>query len=617
MPLIDEAHHDGSPSYLPEPPRQLGDTFGVLLRVPRSEGATQVVVRQVHDAEHFPVKAVVDHEDEHAVWWRAELLAHNPVTRYRFLLDGGRRGYHWVGANGLSTHDVTDVGDFAVSTHQPPPDWVADAVCYQIFPDRFARSGRVTEPMPDWANEAAWDDVTLFRGPDVEAQVYGGDLYGVAEHLDHLASLGVDLLYLTPIFPARSNHRYNATTFDRVDPLLGGDEAFVELIQAAHQRGMRVLADFTANHTGDGHEWFRAAQADPDSPEASFYYFTDHPDGYVGWLNVATLPKLDYSGPLVWDRMVRGRESVVGRWLAPPYSIDGWRIDVAHMTARYRDFDANQEVARAIRATMADLVADGGYLLAEHSHDFRDDLPGDGWHGTMNYSGFTKPLWTWLTGPDNPADNWFGLPLPGWPSLPGTSVLATMRDYLAVPWPQTCASMTMVGSHDSPRIATITGDAGLVEVGAGMMFTYPGVPMIWQGDEFGIEGELGEDGRRPMPWHREDTWQTSTLDAYRRLSALRRGSVALRRGGLRFVFADADRIVWLREHPQERLLVLAARAGGEPVHLPLSVLGVAPGTGLDNVYGGAAAVPAAADRPPGVVLPGDGPTFQVWRLPPP
>ena len=121
------------------------------------------------------------------------------------------------------------------------------------------------------------------EGPDCPRQLYGGDLDGIIAHLDHIASLGVGTLYLTPFFPAESNHRYNASTFDRIDPLLGGDEAFARLADAAHARGMRLMGDLTTNHCGDTHEWFQAALADPTQPEARFFFFDQHPDQYAAW----------------------------------------------------------------------------------------------------------------------------------------------------------------------------------------------------------------------------------------------------------------------------------------------------------------------------------------------
>lgn len=606
--LLEQPHHDGSPLYQPDPPSAGDERYTVLLRVPRSAGAAHVVVRQVQDEEPFqPVVATIDREDEHEIWWRAELVAHNPVSRYRFLLDCGPQRYRWVTAVGQVDGDLPDADDFRVSRGMlEPPSWAADQVVYQVFPDRFARSGLVELPTPEWAVAADWDELPIYKGPQTPKQLFGGDLWGVAEHLDHIASLGATTLYLTPVFPGRSNHRYDASTFDHVDPLLGGDRAYRALIDAVHARDMRILGDLTTNHTGTGHDWFRAAQADPDSVEAGFYLFRHHPDDYVAWLGVRSLPKLDHRNPELRRRLLAGPDSVVRRWLDA--GLDGWRIDVAQMTARYMDTDLNHEVSQLIAAEVA--TAGGKYLVGENCHDFRPDAGHAGWHGVMNYGGFCKPIWTWLVRPDPPFDTWFGLPIASWPSLPGQSVAQTMRAFSAVPWSHQQASMTLVSSHDSPRIATITDNPALVEVAVAAMFTHPGIPMVWAGDEIGLQGVLGEDARRPFPWHQPETWNTTTLQAYRSLARLRRANVALRRGGLRWAYVDADRLVWLREHPEETILVHLARAAGEPIRLSAPLLGLRDGEQAENLYGGAPLVAAA-----GVAeLPGDGPTAQVWSL---
>ena len=609
--LLAVPHHDGSALYVPERPTQLGQQFDVLLRAPRIAGVTHVVVRQVHDGEPFPVLARVDHVDPlGTTWWRATLTQHNPVLRYRFLTDSGPIGYRWITAAGPVDHDPNDSGDCVSSIHPAGPAGLAEAVAYQIFPDRFARSGRVREPTPDWAIPADWNDEPLPHAPERARQLYGGDLYGVIEHLDHIAELGANLLYLTPVFPAPSNHRYNAATFDRVDPLLGGDRAYAHLIDAAHRRGMRVLGDFTTNHTGSTHDWFTAGRDDAAAPERSFYYFGRDRDDYVGWFGVPNLPKLDHRSAELRRRLITGPDSPIRRYLRPPFGLDGWRIDVANMTGRFRDVDLNHEVAREIRRVVAEERADA-YLVGEHFLDFRDDLPGDGWQGVMNYAGFTKPLWQWLTRAQMPVDNWMGLPWRGWPRLPGPAVVASMRSFAAAPWQHLCSSMTIIASHDSPRIASVTDDPALVEVAGAAMLTHPGVPMVWAGDEIGLPGISGEDGRRPFPWHRPQSWNHSTLHAFRRLIAIRADCPALRAGSLRWVYCDDDRLAYVRESPDEIVLVLLARATRDPIVLETAALGLRQPSECDTLFGDAPLTAATGM----IELPGSGPAARIWRWP--
>ncbi|MEV4655279.1 glycoside hydrolase family 13 protein [Micromonospora sp. NPDC049301] len=581
----------------------MGEVVDVFVRVPAGADVSQVHVRTTGDGEPRFREATVDRTEGGDVWWRAEVPARNPVSNYRFLLSGRRT--RWLTAAGLVDHDVPDHGDFKLVTHAPPPSWARDAVIYQIFPDRFARSAAADgRRLPDWAIPCDWDTPVIGRGPETPHQLYGGDLDGVTERLDHLDRLGVNTVYLTPIFPARSNHRYDAASFDRVDPLLGGDAALARLADAVRARGWRLLGDITSNHTGDAHDWFTAASSRVHAPERDLYYFDETTGDYESWNGVKSLPKLNWGSGELRRRFATAEDAVLRRWLRPPYGLDGWRVDVANMTGR-RGADAyTHEVAALLRSVVARDRPDG-LLMAEHGHDHTGDLDRDGWHGTMNYVGFTDPVWSWLRHGDQPVPNFLGTP-GGVSRRDADAVLATMDAYRSlISWRSYAHSWQLLGSHDSARIRTVVGDAARQEVAAGLLATLPGIPMIFAGDELGLTGTNGESSRTPMPWHRPQSWDAGTLAAYQALIALRRGEPALRHGGLRRLHHDPDTLVFLREAPTGTVLVLARRAAGVPVRL----------AGLpaaENLYGGASALRPGPDG--SVALPGDGPTFQVWRL---
>jgi alpha-glucosidase len=600
-------HHDGSSLYVGAQTPAFGDQVPVRVRVPRSAGVDAVYLRVVEDAEPRYFKATASSHQDGEDWYTADIKVHNPVTHYRVLLDRAAAGYTWLNGTGEHSREVADRHDFRLTTYDPGPEWGPDSVVYQIFPDRFGRSRE--REMPDWAVPAQWSDPVIHVGPQTPLQFYGGDLDGVTEHLDHLTDLGVTAIYLTPIFPARSNHRYNATSFDRVDPLLGGDEALARLSTAAHGRGMHVIGDFTTNHSGDDHDWFTAAKA--GGPERGFYYFDDHSDAgfdnhgnYVSWMDHPTLPKFNLDSAELRGRLFGPGDSVVARWLRPPFDLDGWRIDVANMTGRYGPFDHGHDVARELRATL-DAVRPGSALLAEHCHDYSADLIGDGWQGAMNYAGFTRPVWSWLTASDN------GLGFLGMPQrIPrrrGADTVATMRDFLAsTPWKVALRHWNLLASHDTPRFRTVTGDPVGVHLGVGLQMTYPGAPMIFAGEELGLEALDGEHARTPMPWSRPGSWDRGTLDAFRDLIAVRRAHPALRTGGLRWVIEADDAIGYLRETADERLLVVVARAPWSGATLPGRLAAGRPQT----CYGGVDLV--ASERV--IVVPGDGPGVGIWRL---
>lgn len=608
-----EPHHDGSGRYVSTLDPALGERVTVRLRVPDGLGVDRAYVRVVEDAEPAFTTMHVAERTAHETWWAAEIEVHNPVTSYRFYVDGDA-GYGWV--NGTGWHrerDVLDAFDFLLSSHPAPPRWTLGANVYQVFPDRFGRSlAAAGRPTPAWAVPARWDEAPAPRRGNFGNQLYGGDLDGVLEHLDHLAELSVEVLYLTPVFPAGSAHRYDASSFLEVDPLLGGEEALVRLVEAAHARGLKVIGDLTTNHTGNLHEWFRRAQADAASPEATYYYFRHHPDDYVGWLDVPTLPKLDWRSEELREAFLRGPDSVVGRWLRPPVDLDGWRIDVANMTGRYRDVDEAHHVAEEIRATMRQVKPDA-WLIAEHGHNASPDLMGAGWHGTMNYAGFTRPVWTWLGhhGPDALVDrNYLGIPTEyGLPSFSGPAAVASIREVTAtMPWRSLLAGMNKLDSHDTPRFMTVVGDdVGRYEAGLALLFTMPGGTMVFAGAETGAGGGNGEQGRIPMPWDRPEAWDAGVLDAHRRFAAIRHGSAALREGGMRWLAVGDDALTFERESSDgaERVLVHVARAPHAAVELPawwcgdVEVLaGTAPSRGADGAW----------------VLPTQGPAAHVWRL---
>jgi alpha-glucosidase len=608
--LLHLPHHDGSALYVDDPHPRLGAEVTLRVRVPKTYPLRAMYVRNIRDGEPEISAAIVEREDRHELWWQVKLLMTNPVTHYRFLLDGGRDRYAWLNASGVFDHDLTDAHDFWLTTYEPAPDWVTDAIVYEVFLDRFARSGAVRQ-LPEWAEARDWyDDPVVAQGEESCNHLYGGDLAGVEAHLDHIVSLGCTAIYLTPFFEAPSNHRYNASSFDDVDPFLGGNAALASLTAAAHERGLRVLGDLTTNHTGHDHTWFRKAVADPTSADAAMYYWRDEPgnaEKYVSWLGVSSLPKLNWTSQELRRRMIEGPESVTAKWLAEPYSLDGWRVDVVNMTGRHKADDFNGDVGRTMRETMK-AINPGTFLVAEHGHDYARDVVGDSWHSVMNYAGFLRPVWQWLVDRDTPVEDFLGVPVRV-PPQNASRMVATMRDVAAsVPWQVTTTNFNLVASHDTARLRTVTGDPGAVAVAAGMLFTFPGIPMLFAGDEIGLAGVNGEDSRRPFPWERPDSWETGTLHAYRALARLRNAHEALRRGGMRWVFVDDDVIVYLRETAGERLLVSAARAAGPPVLLPAHELGVV--AGLTSLHG-----TAAATAQDGVVtLSRPGPAVSVWSL---
>ncbi|TVP66243.1 MAG: glycoside hydrolase family 13 protein [Nitriliruptor sp.] len=618
-------HHGGSAAHVATPDGvaaaspSIGSRTTLRVEVPHASGFEAVHLRSVEDGEpvYRPARRV--HRSRAVDLYEVELTQVSPVQSYRFQLDGPR-GDAWLTGRGLVPHDVPDTWDFQLLASPPPPSWVADATLYQIFPDRFARSG-ASQDWPDWAEPAAWTDPIATDPPSSMYQLYGGDLAGIAERLDHLLHLGVDGVYLTPVFPSIQNHRYAASSFDEVDPFLGGDEGLAALSAALRDRGLRLLGDLTLNHSGSTHPWFLAAQADVASVEAGFYVFDEHPHRYQAWHGVPTLPKFDHRDPELRRRLYEGATSVAARYLAAPFHLDGWRIDAANMAGRQGAVDLSAQLRTRLLTTCRGVRHDA-YVLAEHCHDATADLKADGWHGTMDYTGFTRPVWSWLGDPEREV-RLLGPPAPV-RSLPGTTV-AHVMDLVRgqLPWRSVLHSMTLLGSHDTARWAHVAGDQARRHVGLTWLLTFVGVPSLFYGDEIGLgaDGTIEKKGSRgapdvvtraPMPWDQPDRWDHATLELTRRLVAIRRSSPALRRGGLRWVHLDDDVIIYLRDHPQERVLIALTRSAAGEVVLDAEVLGLVTGAHAESLLGGQDLVAAAGTlRVPAV----DGPSGRVWRLP--
>jgi len=548
-------HHDGSALYVSELAPNPGDEVEIRIRISNDVQPEQVVVRTVHDGEPRVVEASVDSKNEIETWWVAHLPILNRRSHYRWGLAGGNVGYGWLNAEGWFPFDVSDASDFALSTAELPPQWAKSAVVYQVFPDRFAKSGKVTSA-PEWVVPRDWDAHPEGRSPNTPKEWFGGDLWGAADRLSHLEELGANVIYFTPFFPGKSTHRYDASTFEQVDPLLGGDEAFVHLCESAHNRNIRVMGDITLNHSGVEHEWFlKALEGHPIFSD--FYTFNpSFQHGYASWLGVKSLPKFNYKSDVLKEHLISEHDSIIRKWLRPPFNMDGWRVDVANMSGRQGELDMTHDVARITRHAMEDEGEDK-LLIAEHFHDAGPDLDGDGWHGSMNYAAFMKPVWNWLVS-ENYEGKWLGLPTQV-PSFTGENMVKSIKSFSSrMPWRSYLYSWSLLDSHDTARIRSVTG-RDRHHVAATMLMTLPGTPMIFQGDEIGAEGLWGEDARTTFPWEKTDKWDMETFELYKNLINLRKSNSALIEGGLRWVQISDDLICYLRETENDRVLVAVSR----------------------------------------------------------
>jgi alpha-glucosidase len=617
-PYQNSIHHSGSSRYVFPNEAHLGDMVTIRLRAAVGARIKQVLLRTAPDGEQHLTLLQPDDLDHSAAcrWWRTSIRISMPVTSYRFLIISEDDMY-WYNGSGLHAYNPTDAEDFRILADYQAPGWLKNTVFYQIFPDRFADGDptiNVRDGEYEYAGYAArarpWGTSPTVGSRAAMVEFFGGDLPGIIAHLDYISELGVNAIYLNPVFTAFSNHRYDVTDYFSVDPHLGGDSALVNLRQALIERGMRYILDIVPNHCGYLHPWFQAAQADPAAPTAEYFTFHKQPNDYESWLGVRALVKLNYRSLSLRDVMYAGDQSVFRHWLRPPYLADGWRIDVANMLARQGADQLGMEVGRGIRQAVKTENSQA-YLMGENFFDASSQLQGDCWDGVMNYSGFGLPLRDWL-GPVMVMVPGQRLPINTGNPLSTHALVENWSAFrAAIPWVVACQQFNLIGSHDTPRaLALLGGNRDLFQLAVVLLFTYPGVPSIYYGDEIGLGGGQEMNPRLCMSWD-PSTWDTELLAFYKVLTCLRRTSPALIDGGFQVLLIEDDTLLYQRDANEEIILVVARRgAHTRPTGLiPVSQGAIGDGTEFEEIFTHQHARVQNGKFP----LPELSPCAQVWR----
>ena len=462
------------------------------------------------------------------------------------------------------------------------PSWLRGGIIYHVFVDRFRRSGRA-HPKKGAVMHASWDteDVAYPEYPGAPTEnndFFGGDLYGIAEKLDDIAALGVTCIYLSPVFDAASNHKYDTGDYEHVDPMFGGDDALRALCEAASARGIRILLDGVFNHTGADSRYFNRYGHYPDvgayqsrhSPYASWFRFTSWPDAYDCWWNVPSLPAVRGDDPSYRAYML-GENGIVARWLRAGAA--GFRLDVA------------------------DELSDG--FLEAFRRRVKQISPeimiyGEVWEDATDKIAYGQRR-RYLRGAQ--LDSVMNYPL-------RAAILSYVRDgdadamrrcidtvYRHCPKPAVDLLMNFLGTHDTMRALTALGGESPVgrsnaELSAvrmspreretatarlrlayAILISMPGVPSIYYGDEAGMEGYGDPFCRRPYPWGREDV---SLREYYRSLGQLRRRRPVFRDGSLRLLLCTPELLLLIRENGMDTPLLLAVNRGSTDALIRLS-----------------------------------------------
>ncbi len=553
--------HTGTTDHVSNPRPRLGERVSIRLEVPLRGQPDQVVLRSIPNGEQqLQAMRLVETRNQMNIW-EAELLINEPKVTYRFAIQAEGKIW-WLNAAGVSEFMPVVPYDFKILANNPEISWLNRSVFYQIFPDRFENGDPDNDPDGEIEVYPGFTRKTYPWGQAVKTDrthipFYGGDLKGIEERLDYLQALGVNAIYLNPIFTAYTNHRYDVADFRNVDPTLGGNQALISLRRALSSANMRLILDIVPNHSGAGHPWFREALNNPTSPRRSAFYFNEE-QNYASWMGFGNLPKLNYSDAALRTEMFESETSVFASWLLPPYCVDGWRVDVANMLGRYDEQQLDGDVLPAIRKTVERANPDS-YLIGENFFEASGQLQGDAWDGVMNYAGFSKPLLSWLKGFEIAALRCDPLLESEKPLSTEALITSWQENLAAIPWTIATQQFNLLDSHDTKRIRTVLeGDEALIRMAVMVQFSFPGVPCIYYGDEIGLVDEPGFEQRNCFPWD-EERWDTDLLDFYRRLIALRKESDVLAEGSFRVLFWDVDMFVYQRLLGEKRIMVTASR----------------------------------------------------------
>ncbi|MFM7365890.1 MAG: glycoside hydrolase family 13 protein [Cuspidothrix sp.] len=431
------------------------------------------------------------------------------------------------------------------------PDWVKHTVFYQIFPDRFARSQRSRDSFLNNSNLEAWDAPPTLQG------YKGGDLWGVLEKLDYIQSLGVNAIYFTPIFQSASNHRYHTHDYYQVDPMLGGNQALRELLDAAHSRNMKIVLDGVFNHSSRGFFFFHdVLENGSNSPWVNWFKIQDWPlapyDGnlpanYDSWAGIRSLPTFNHDHPDVKEYIMK----IAEYWLE--FGIDGWRLDVPY---EIKTPGFWQEFRQRVKGINPD-----AYIVGEVWTDASPWLDGTQFDGVLNYL-FNEAVLAFAVGDKAVLELVKSQSYHPYPPLDAVGYAAKIHNLLELyPWAIQLTQLNVLSSHDTARLISIAdGDQPSVELCNLLLFTFPGAPSIYYGDEVGLFGGIDPDCRRVFPVQAD--WNQDILNTHKQLISIRQNYPALRIGNYQVLHAKETVYVFARVLENEELII-AVNVGTE------------------------------------------------------
>lgn len=603
---------DGSPYYRTPAEPDAGDSVTIRFRTQRNNVDA---VYLIHGG--CRQKMQIYKTSRGFDYYRTQIVMGTEVFRYHFEIRFG-----WItcyyNSEGVCLHPQ-ERQEMEIYPNYHTPAWAKGAVMYQIFVDRFCNGdptndvetgeyayiGDITTRVTDWGKIPAVMGVREF---------YGGDLQGIWNKLDYLQELGVEVLYLNPVFVSPSNHKYDCQDYEHVDPhygkivkdcegLLEGEDRdnshalkyigrttdpenleasnafFAEFVQEVHRRGMKVILDGVFNHCGSFNKWMdrerlyegqegyaKGAYVSADSPYRDYFHFREenawpYNASYDGWWSHDTLPKLNYEAS---EKLYRHILEIGKKWVSPPYCVDGWRLDVAADLGLSNEFNHRfwKDFRKAVREANPQAV-----ILAEHYGNPEGWLQGDEWDTVMNYDAFMEPVTWFLTGMEKHSDEYQE-------RLYGNSdaFIGAMKTHMrSLHMSALYAAMNELSNHDHSRFLTRTNrrvgrisyagaEAASENINPAVMrsavtiqMTWPGCPTVYYGDEAGVCGFTDPDNRRTYPWGREDK---EMLAFHKAMIEIRKRYGILRDGSLEFLWNDYQGLSYGRFSHEEQVIVV-------------------------------------------------------------
>ncbi len=600
---LESVHSDGTAAFVSNPSPKLFENVTIRLRMYKDAPVKHVILRSMPNGMERLDEMHVAKTENGFVYYEATLQMNEKRIQYHFYLVCEDAVYFYTQKE-ITTYLPDHTYDFVLLADYEQPAWVREAVFYQIFPERFCngdptndvQSGEYSQNGHPAIRMEQWDLPALRYEQAHCLDFFGGDLQGIREKIPYLKELGVTALYLNPIFYAPSSHKYDCLDYFHVDPHFGGDQALAELSEALHENGMKLILDISINHTGIAHKWFNrdgdwfdksiGAYNNPDSVERN-YYFIDKDNSYHGWFHVDTMPTLNYTSEELRDIIYRSEDSVLKKWLKPPYCIDGWRFDVADTFARNDLVQLADELWPQICRSIKE-VNPQAYILAEHWGDCAQYLQGGIWDSPMNYFGCGRVIRQFLGEPD--------LFMQKHPALRNISYKMTAQDvknriteHLAkLPYVIWENQFNLFDSHDTSRLHN-NPRINREEYRGAVMFQFmlPGAASIYYGDEAEIDGytDSMEGCRFPMPWDK-DFRNCEGFSLYQKLAKLKAAHPALSRGSMKILYAQDYIFAIARFWEKEAFIcVISTEEEDTSIRLPLGAIGAGKPEKKTDVFG--------------------------------